>query len=210
MNNEIISTNDMAEAEWDGHSEPSDVRTDMVATREPEANGIEFHVSMRAHTMRDMESLIVEAAASQIVGKFTDRVLAKAIEEKCIALIDAKARSALEAVTTEIVDQPITPKFGDKKPITMREFIGLTGREYLAEMVDTQGNKSTDTYSRHTMSRVQYLVQQTMNKQFKDEIQRATTSVIVALQRDIKATLDAFLVAQKDRVKEALAKSLKS
>uniref|UniRef100_UPI0011848CFC hypothetical protein n=1 Tax=Mesorhizobium amorphae TaxID=71433 RepID=UPI0011848CFC len=68
MTNEIVSTHDLAETEWDGHSEPQDVDTAMVATKEPEGKGIEFHVSMRDYTFRDMRELIVEAAARVVVG----------------------------------------------------------------------------------------------------------------------------------------------
>lgn len=204
--NEIISTGDIEEASYDGHGEPSDVRTDMVATVKAERKGIEFHVSMRDYTMDDMQSLIVEAAAFQIIGRFGKDQLVKAIEAKCIELIDNKAKAALEKVTTEIIDQPITPKFGDKKPVTMREFIGLTGREYLAELVGNDGSPNTDHWSSSKQPRLQYLVWQTMTRQFKDEITKATSSVIVALQKETKAALDKFLAGEKLRLTEALTK----
>lgn len=40
MDNEITDTLKMAEAEYDGHSEPDDVHSDIVATKEPEGRGI--------------------------------------------------------------------------------------------------------------------------------------------------------------------------
>lgn len=207
MTNEILNTHDIAQQEWDGHSEPSDVETAMVATKEAEGRGIEFHVSMRSYTQHDMEALIVEAAAVQIVGKFGNSQMAKAIEAKCIELTNAKASTALEKVTAEIIDQPLTPSFGDKKPVTMREFIGLTGREYLAERVDRDGKPYSGGWgSNNSLSRIELIVGQFMQRQFKSEIEKATNAAISEIQAGIKAQHQAFLEAEKARVREALAK----
>lgn len=205
---EITSTSDMAEAEWDGDSEPDDVRSDIVATTEPEGRGIEFAVSMRDYTMRDMEALIVEAAAQMIVGRRGEREMAKAIEQRCIELIDAKARAALDAVTTEIIDQPVTPSFGDKKPVTMREFIGLTGRAYLTEIVGHDGGPPSDSYRRSSdnMARVAWLVQRAMDAKFKAEIEKATNAAVAEVRAAIHAQHAALIAAEKQRFAEALAK----
>lgn len=206
---EITSTSEMAEAEWDGDSEPGEVGSDIVATTEPEGRGIEFNVSMRSYTMRDMDALIVEAAAQLIVGRRGERQMAQAIEQKCIELIDAKARKALEAVTTEIVDQPITPTFGDKKPTTMREFIGLTGREYLSERVDRngrpRGHREYSDYGDH-FPRLEWLARKAMEEKFKAEIEKATNTAIVEVRAAVKAKHEALIAAEKARLAEALAK----
>lgn len=208
MTNEIINTHDLAEQEWDGHSEPHDVDTSMVATKEPEDKGIEFHVSMRDYTMRDMEALIIEAAAMQIVGKFGNDRLAKEIEAKTISLVTAKADKALEAVTSEIIDQPITPKYPfmkkDEAPVTMRQFIGLTGQAYLTARVDNSGNPTTDNY--YSKSRIQHFVEKFMDVAFKREIEKATNLAIAEVRNAIEAQHKAFLEAEKTRFREALAK----
>lgn len=208
MSNEITSTTEMAEAEWDGHSEPANVDTDMTATKKPEG-GIEFYVQMRDYTKRDMEGLIVEAAARVIVGNYGNNVLAKMVEDRCIALVTAAADKHLAGVTAEIIDQPIMPKFPfitkpDQKPVTMREFIGLTGRAYLEERVDGSGNPSSDSWS--TKPRMQHLVEGCVGRTFKNEIEKATNAAIAEVQREIKAKHDAFLAAEKARLREALAK----
>lgn len=209
MSNEITSTSEMAEQDWDGRSEPADIQTDMVATKEAENKGIEFHVSMRDYTMRDMEELIIEAAATQMVGKFGNDRLAKEIEAKTIALVTAKADKALESVTAEIIDQPLMPKFtygkADAAPVTMRELIGLTGRQYLTELVDSQGNVS-DRSSYNEKSRIQHLVEKYMSVAFKKEIEQATGAAVREVQAAIKAKHDAMLAAEKKRFHEALAK----
>jgi hypothetical protein len=209
--NEITSTHEMAESEWDDQSEPSDVDTDMVATKEAEGRGIEFHVSMHDYTMRDMEALIIEAAAALIVGRRNDHEMAKIIEAKCIEQITAKADKALASVTAEIIDQPVTPKFafmskGDDKPVTMREFIALTGQAYLTARVDYQGNPSTDSYSSRSQPRIQHLVEAQMGRTFKNEIEKATNAAINEVRRAVKEQHEAFLTAEKARFRDALAK----
>lgn len=209
MPNEITSTHDLAEQEWDGHSEPQDVDTCMVATKEPEGKGIEFNVSMRDYTLHDMEALIVEAAARTIVGRHNDHQLAKVIEAKCIEQITSKADHALSKVTAEIIDQPVTPKFpfmskGDEKPVTMREFISLTGQAYLTARVNNAGETSTDSWS--TKPRIQYLVEKYMDTAFKREIEKATNLAVAEVRNAIEAQHKAFLEAEKTRFREALAK----
>lgn len=208
MDNEILSTAEMAEREWDGQSEPSDVQTDMVATREAERRGIEFHVSMRDYTQRDMEALIVDAAARVLVGEHGNAKLAKLIEERCIALTVEKADRHLASVTADIIDQPMTPKYSfmrsESVPMTMREFIGLTGREYLTAYVDSSGKPTTDRH--YGKTRMQYLVEDFMARAFKTEIEKATNAAISEIQKAVRAKHEAVLTAEKERFREALMK----
>jgi hypothetical protein len=207
MNNEITSTHEIAENHWNGSDEDGGVRTDMVATKEPEGRGIEFAVSMRDYTLRDMEDLIVGAAARTIVGRHNDRELARKIEAKCIELIDAKATDALAKVTTEIVDQPLTPQFvGQKDPITMREFIGLYGREYLAQHVDRDGKPCPPSSYNNTAPRIERIIAQYLDRKFKAEIEKATSAAIAEIQNAIRTQHAKALDAEKARVREALSK----
>ena len=207
MTNEITSTHEIAEAAWNGSDEDNGVQTDMVATKEPEGKGIEFAVSMRDYTLRDMEDLIVEAAARTIVGKHSDRELARKIEAKCIELIDAKATAALNKVTTEIVDQPLTPQFaGGKEPVTMREFIGLYGREYLTQHVDRDGKSCPASSYNNTVPRIERILTNHFDRKFKAEIEKATNTAITQIQIAIKAQHTAMLNAEQARIRDALAK----
>jgi len=208
MTTEITSTSELAEAEWDGRSEPADVETDMTATTAP-AGGVEFYIQMRDHTMRDMEDLIVEAAARDIVGNYGKDVMAKKVEERCIALVTQMADKHLAGVTAEIIDQPVTPKFpfsskGDEKPVTMRELIGLTGRAYLEARVNHAGEPSTDSWS--TKPRIQHLAEKHMQQAFKNEIEKATNAAVAEVKNAISAQYKAVLNAEKARFLEALSK----
>ncbi len=207
--NEITSTHDLAAEAYDGYDDNGPaVQSDLVATKEAEGRGIEFRVSMRDYTQRDMEALIVEAAARVLVGEHGNNKLAKLIEERCIALTTEKANQHLAKITAEIIDQPITPKYpfvkSDQPPVTMREFIGLTGREYLTAKVDSSGKPTTDGY--YSKTRIQYLVEGHLDRIFKTEIEKATNTLIAEIRNGIAAQHKAFLDAEKARFREAMAK----
>lgn len=206
MSNKITSTDEMAEREWDGQSEYPDGTPRIVATKEAEGRGMEFHVSLRDYTLHDMEDLIVEAAAKLIVGRHNDSALAKAIEAKCIALVDEKATAALESVATGIIDQPLTPEWGEKKPVTMREFIGLYGREYLEGRVDREGKPSKSGWGNSTYSRIEWLVLRQLDSRFKQEIEKATNSVILEVKKGVEARHQETLAAEKKRLLDAVNK----
>lgn len=204
---DITSTSEIAEQDWGSDEEPGEVRTDMVATEEAINRGIEFHVSMRDYTLRDMEELIIEAAAKQLVGRHNDRELAKVIEAKCIEQVTAKADAALAKVTSQIIDQPLTPKFGDKTPTTMREFLGLFGREYLTERVGYDG-KPTEAYRTTTFSRMEWIVGQLVSKKFQEELEKETNSMKREIEAQVRAQHAAFLAEQKKKFEKAFAKAV--
>ncbi|NTA79931.1 hypothetical protein G6L13_05455 [Agrobacterium tumefaciens] len=208
MTNVIMDTGNVNELLGAEHDDEG-VSSSMEARKEAEGNGIEFHVAMTSWTLRDMEELIVQAAAQQLVGKFGNDRLAKEIEAKTISLVTAKADATLEAVTTEIINQPLIPKYtygkADADPVTMREFLGLTGRQYLTQMVGSDG-KVSDRSSYNEKSRVQYLVEKCMETTFKREIEKATNELIAEVRRGVEAKHKAFLEAEKARFREALEK----
>jgi hypothetical protein len=187
---------------------PDEEVSNMTATDTPTEAPMAFHVQMHGHTFRDMEELIVNAAAQQLMGWHTDgNKLKKLIEERCISHVTAKADEALAKVSSEIIDQPLTPSFGDKKPVTMREFIGLTGREYLTERVDRDGKAAKSGWgSPATYTRIELLVSQYMDRHFKNEIEKATNAAIGEVRAAIKQHHEQFLAAEKKRFSEAIEK----
>jgi hypothetical protein len=187
-------------------TEDDNVREHLVATTESEPKEkIEFFVQMRSWTARDMEELVVEAAARLLVGKFGDNVLGKDIQERCKVLLTEKADAVLSGVTSEIIDQPLTPSFGDKKPVTMREFLGLYGREYLEQRVGKYDGK-VGSSSYDTMPRMAYLVSQHLNTKFEKEMSAAVSKAVTEIQMSVQAKLNATLESEKARVREALDK----
>lgn len=209
MSNTIMDTGNVAEILDLG---PDDEISNMSATHEATEKPMEFHVQMHGHTFRDMEALIVNAAAQQLLGLYGDspNSLRKHIETKCVEQVTAKADAALAKVTAEIIDQPMMPKYTGAKdePITMREFIGLTGRAYLMEMVDQNGGPATTAWGGNgNRPRIQHIVEKAMFGKFKGEIESATNAAIAEIRADIKVRHEAFLAAEKARFREALAKA---
>lgn len=199
----IMDTSDLL-----GVSNEDDVREDMAATTEPDASAkLEFHVQMRSWTLRDMELLIVEAAAQQLVGKIErPSDLAKAIEKRAREMLTEKADKRLDAITSEIIDMPVTPTFGNKAPVTMREMIGLYGREYLTQTVRSDGQPATGWDAKQT--RIAHLVDRALDRKFKAEIERATSALVAALQAEIRAEHAKMIEAEKARIRAALAKEV--
>ena len=207
MTTPFLDTTDLAElVDFDEDSQP---QSDLSATvqSDPDAK-IEFHVQMKSWTIRDMEDMIVEASARQIVGKIdrpTD--MAKAIEARVRALLIEKADKRLAEVTAEIIDQPVTPNYGDKKPVTMREMIGLYGREYLAQMVGNDGQPSTCYYA-DKKTRMAYLVEKAMDVKFKNEITAANNSAISEIQQMIRKQHGQMVASEKARIRAAIDKEV--
>jgi len=204
MDNIIIDPSEIAEERDLGEN---DGLSNLTAIKQPENKGMEFHVQMNGYTLADMDSIIVDAAARMIVGRTNGSTqIAKDIEAKVVALTTEAINTRLEKVSAEIIDQPMTPNFGDKKPITMREMIGLFGREYLTEMVDREGKTGMSGWGDTKEPRIQWIVKQSMNSKFKNEITAATNKIIADVQADIRAAHQAIITAEKKRLAEALAK----
>lgn len=204
MSTTIIEPSDIAE---DRNLGPEDDLSNLTAIKEPENKGMEFHVQMNGYTLSDMDDIIAEAAARMIVGRSgSPTKLAKDIEAKVVALTTDALNARLEKVSADIIDQPMTPNFGDKKPTTMREMIGLFGREYLTEMVNDEGKTGDAGWRDTRQPRIQWIAERAMQRKFKNEIEAATNKIISEIQAEIKANHDAFLKQEKARLAEALAK----
>lgn len=208
MTNIVMDTGTIAELNDIG---PDDEISNMEATSEATEAPMEFHVQMRGHTFRDMEELIVNAAAHQLVGRYGGtEMLRKQIEAKTVEHVTRRADAVLSAISAEIIDQPMMPKYvgAKEEPVTMREFIGLTGRAYLAEIVTRDGKPTSNAGwgSSEGKPRIQWIVGDYIQNKFKGEIEKATNAAIVEIQIAIKAKYDAFLSAEKKRLADAFAK----
>ncbi|MEB3214531.1 MAG: hypothetical protein VKL39_24495 [Leptolyngbyaceae bacterium] len=200
----IVETEDLAiAADFDADAP----REDLAATAEsdPEAK-IEFYVQMRSWTIRDMEDLIIQAAATQMIRSFGGKKFSQIIETRAIEAITAKADEKIAAVSDEIIDQPLTPQIGDKAPVTMREFIGLYAKEYLTERVDRDGKPSKGGWGTTTYTRAQMIVMAALDRKFKNEIEKATNSTISEIQGEIRKVHAAILEEEKARIRAAVAK----
>jgi len=207
MTNTLADSGDIIEGVEDEYCEDQPEVADLTATEDATESPMEFHVQMNGYTLRDFDRLVIEAAARKLLER-SSSPLAKDIEAKCIALTTEKILAALEPVTAEIFEQPILPKssFGPTKgetaPVTMREFVGLCGREFLTRRVNNVGKPTTDPYSR-SQSMLEYLVSQHLDKRFKDEIAKASTGLITEFRERLKAKTDALVAEERARIREA-------
>lgn len=205
MPEEIISTADIDDL--CGEEGPD---SNLVAVRGPTSppHPIEFTVQMRGHTMNDMETLIVHAAATQLLGSRDKTKLAKEIEAACQSLILSKVNAGLAKITDAIIDQPLTPtSWGDKKPMTMREAINLTPSAYLSQKVDRDGKPtSSGAYSSAWGTMLEWIVWQNVSAKFKHELQATTNQAVRTVELEIKARHAAMIEEEKKRFREALSK----
>lgn len=207
MSNIIIDNAELAENV--GYDEDEAPREDMTATAEAEPDAkIEFHVQMRSWTLNDMEGLIIEAAARQLIGRNgTETQIAKAVQESAIAQITARADAKLSEVSASIMDQPIlSDPFGKAAPVTLREMIGLYAKEYLTQMVDRQGNITTSHYDKK-QTRISWLIERALDTKFKVEIEKSTNAAIKEIQDEIREQHKMLLAAETARIRAAIAKA---
>jgi hypothetical protein len=201
----IVDTYELAEMLGE-----DEVQENLEATTksDPDAK-IEFHVQMRAWTQRDMEELVIEAAARQLVGRNAgDGALAKAVQEAAIRQITARADEKLASVAADIIDQPVlVGPISSKEPVTLREMIGLYAKEYLTEKVGSDGKPDDSYYARdRNKARITWIVERALDSKFKTEIEKATNAAIREIQAAIHEQHKALLAAETARLREALAK----
>lgn len=193
----------------DYYDEDEPMESDLTATEEPSAApGMQFHISMNGYTMSDFERMVVDAAATLLVKGWGDAALSKRIEDRCIELVTAKVDKHLATVTSEIIDRPLIPKIGKGEPVTMREFIGLTGAEYLSQRVSSDGKPATDSWGSYG-SRMEFLVSRAMEQKFKVDMDKASREAVTQIQLAIKARHEALLAESKKMIGEAIAKAVK-
>lgn len=203
----ILDTGDLGAASDD----PDHMTEALSATvqSDPDAK-IEFHVQMRAWTQRDMEELVIEAAARQLVGRnASETSLAKAVQDAAVKQITERADAKLATVSAEILEQPVLyGAHSSKEPQTLRDMIGLYAKDYLTEVVDRDGKIQTDYYGRQSgKPRIVWVVERALDHKFKTEIEKATNAAIREVQAAISEQHKALLAAETARIREAIAKA---
>ena len=204
-NSIIADTSELAKvADFDEGSEPRD-NLEATANSDPAAK-VEFHVQMRSWTLNDMEALIVEAAARQLVGRnASEGALSKAVQEAAIRQITEKADAKLATVSAAIIDQPVMAGPGSKDPVTMRDMIGLYANEYLSAVVDREGKPSQSGGYYGGKARIVWIVERALDSKFKAEIEKATNAAISQIQASVREQHKAVLDAETARIRAAIA-----
>ena len=202
---DIIDTNDMAEAA--DYNDDESPRSDMVASTEEKPEGISFHVQMRGWTLNDMEALIVEAAATQLVGRVGKNRFAELVEQRAIEILRERADAVLSKVATDVLATQLTPSgFGQKTPITIGESLGMLGREYLEQRVEPDGKAADRSYGYDRKpTRMQWILSQTFTTKFSNELDKASAAGVKEVQSEIKAHQQAIIEAETAKFRAALS-----
>lgn len=198
--------------DWDGNSEssPPDIDDIVATTAGTPASGISFNVEMRTHTMQDMESLIIHAAASQILGKHQDRKIAKDIQDVCLTQINEKINEKMSTITADIMNQPLIPGMvsgANTTPVSMSEYVGIVTRDFLSQYVDpSTGNKFEPSRynSQNKVTRLEYIVNTVITKKLRIEIETETNKMIAEVAKSIKEEQARILAEEKAKILEAL------
>lgn len=199
---EIIDSGDVAALNDEDNAEHN-----LVASTDEKPGGISFHVQMRSWTVEDMETLIVEAAARLIVGRNGDSKFTKLVEERAIALLVEKADKILSAVAGDLLNHTVTKdSYSKGQPVTIGEMLGMLGREYLQQIVNSDGKISTSSYDHGRESRLAKIVGSAMERKFAKEVEAETTKTIAEVRRAIKASHEALLESEKKRFLDAVTR----
>ena len=165
-----------------------------------------FEVSMPPYAIEALERDVITAAALQLIAKFNERDLKKRIEEMAISILNERVNERLSEITREIFDQPVSTPFGtSKEPMTINDFIGMAGRDYLTRPVDHNGNPNKDGYGYNSgQTRIAWLIRTELDHRFKRDMEKAASQGIAEIQKRARQRLDEMIEGEKDRLRKAL------
>ena len=201
-NSIIADSEDIVNADY---RDPDDECADLEATAQPTGDKMEFHVQMRGYTMTDMETLIVEAAARQLLrsrSAGSEKQIEKVIQEAVAAMIQKQVSAALERVTADILSQPM---ISGKEPVTVKQFIEMSWRDWLSNRVDLDGKDYTG-YGGSALTRAEWFIWKGVEQKFNNAVTAATNAAISEMQKAVSAEQAKIIAAEKKRLAEALAK----
>ncbi|MBI1234729.1 MAG: hypothetical protein GC208_09535 [Alphaproteobacteria bacterium] len=179
-----------------------------VSEKPAEPNTMSFHVQMRGYTLGSLETVIIEAAAKQIRSAMP-RDTEQRVQDTAIEMANAAIAAKLGPITGELFDQPIVSSRWEKKePMTLREYIGLVGKDFLTTRVKRDGTPSTSRYDQ-SEPRINWIIADVLEKRFKDEITAAFVELKNHVRVQLDSTLNAVIDAERKRLAEALGFDLK-
>ena len=195
--------------DWENEDNPE--LGDMAATatsRADQPRTMDFHVQMRSYTLNAFEEMIVEAAARQVANGLSGDI-PKAVESRAIEIAEREIDAKLEPIASDLFDQPMVPeRYGKGETLTLREYIGLVGRDFLSEKVTLSG-KRAGRYERGE-PRINHIVAQVLEKRFKKEIEAAFVELKKEVQAQINSQLSGVIDTERKRLADALGFTIKT
>ena len=196
----IIETADVAEIEG---ITAEDGIENMSATKSEDQTTMDFHVQMRGYTMRDFESLVVHAAAQQLLQGVTFK---KQISDEVKAHADKRLNVEIGAVMSDVMKTTVISRGSEN--VTLAQMIGMESRAYLTQMVDGDGKADSSNYGKK-MSRLEWLAQKALRDLFKKEIDAAFALLKTELSVAVSKQIEAAINAQRASIADALGYEIK-
>jgi hypothetical protein len=200
MTQTIIDSADVAEI--DGYEEGEEI-ADLSATKEAAADTMDFHVQMRSYTMRDFESLVIHAAAQQLLS---GRDFKSGIQARAIEIANEKMNAQLMDTLGDVMK--ITVSMRGNEVVTLGQMIGMEAKDYLTTQVKSDGTQGSGYYDK-TEPRIAWLVGQYVKKHFASEIKAAMDGVVADVRAAISAQIDKTISAERSRMADALGFEIK-
>ncbi|MCA2013487.1 hypothetical protein LCM17_18495 [Cereibacter sphaeroides] len=200
----IIDSGNIQEIEGLGIDESDDL-SDLTATTEKDPQTMDFHVQMRGYTMRDFETMVVHAAAQQLLG---GRNFQRQIEEAAIAIASQKVDQQIGVALRDVMGMTVTTR--GKEAITLGQMIGMEAKDYLTQQVDGQGKVVTDSWGRSSSKpRVSFLVGQFVREHFAKEIEAAMKVLRDEIAAGVSAQITAAVESERKKIADAIGFEIK-
>ena len=174
---------------------------DLTATKTADPQTMDFHVQMRGYTMADFETMVVQAAAQQLLS---GRTFKSEIQAEAIRQANEKLNSEVAVALNDVMKITVTKR--GQETITLAQMIGLEAKDYLTQPVNSRGEFDTSGYHNGgRQPRVAYLVSEYVKAHFAKEIKAAMDATIADLKSQIAALLAETIKAERERVSRALS-----
>jgi len=184
-------------AEIEGYDDETEI-SDLSATKQEAADTMDFHVQMR-----DFESLVIHAAAQQLIS---GRDFKSGIQARAIEIANEKMNAQLMDTLGDVMK--ITVSTRGKDVVTLGQMVGMEAKDYLTAMVKSDGEPVTAYYDKG-QPRVAWLVGQYVKKHFAAEIKTAMDGMTADIRTAISAQITNAIDAERKRVSEALGYEIK-
>ncbi|MBC22312.1 MAG: hypothetical protein CMJ32_00140 [Phycisphaerae bacterium] len=199
----IIDSGKIMEAE--GMTDPEDEFADMTATTEPDEGTMNFHVQMRGYTMSDFETMVVHAAATQLLG---GRSFQSEIKAEAANIASEKVSRELSTAMKDVMSLTVAKR--GNEDVTLSKMIGMEAKDYLTQLVDGQGKPTSGGWGHPDgVPRVQYLAGQYLRENFAKEITEALKAARDDVKAEVSRKIDAAISEERKKIADALGYELK-
>ena len=187
-------------AEILGLEDEAEDLANLTATNNEDPDTMDFHVQMRGYTMRDFETMVVNAAAHQILA---GRTFKGEIQAEAIRQANEKLNGEVTVALRDVMK--ITVMQRGKESVTLAQMIGLEAKDYLTALVNARdGSPITDHWSNNGVPRIQFLAAQIVQQQFKAMLDSAAKDLKKELENAVGHQIREAIEAKRVEIAKAI------